>query len=107
MIGPKVKCIIQTLAEALDAYGSTSKVWTNRFEIRATLTPVSSGEMLKMDRAQMYFDHRLHLDYHRIKSNMQHIQPGGRVWIGSRLYDIVGIEDHFKRSVVLQLRLEI
>lgn len=107
MIGPKVKCIIQTVAEAVDAYGCKTKTWTNRKELRATLSTVGSAELLKMNREQMEFTHRLYLDYSRVKPVMQYIRPNGRVWISQRLYDIVGIEKHFNRAVVLLLRLEI
>jgi len=107
LIGPKVKCIIQTLSETADDYGSPTKTWTNVKELRATLAPAGSGETIKVGREQMSYTHRLFLDYYRVKSVMHHIRPNGRVWIGSRLYDIIAIENNFNRTIEVLLRLEV
>jgi len=106
LIGPKKKVIIQTLAETVDSYGSTTKTWTNVKELNATVTVVGSGEYSKMNREQMDFTHRLFLDYQRVKSIIDKIRSNGRVWIHGRLYDIVSIENHFNKQVVVLLRLE-
>lgn len=107
MIGPKKKVIIQILAETVDAYGSTTRTWTNVKELKATVTTVGGSEYIKMDRMQMDFTHRLFLDYQRVKSVIDKIRPNGRVWIHGRLYDIVSVENHFNRQIVVLLRLEV
>jgi SPP1 family predicted phage head-tail adaptor len=104
LIGPKVKCNIQTLAETADAYGSKARTWTNVKELRATFATVGSAERLKMGRDQMEFTHRLFLDYSKVKSIIHKIRPNGRVLVSQKLYNIVGIENHFNREVVLLLR---
>lgn len=107
MTGPTVKCALQSLDETDDDYGTTEKTWTNRKNFHAVLSVLSAREASYLERLQMQYDHKLHVDFKTIKSVVHYLRPSSRILIAHRIYDIISIENHFKTAVVLGLRLQV
>lgn len=108
MVGIKELVTIQMPVFTQDAYASAERTWSTIVEdIKATVMPVGVSEAAAMDRTKMEWTHRAWFDYYAIRGYLSQVKPSGRVKIGEEYYDIVGIERHAARLVVLTLRLSV
>jgi head-tail adaptor len=108
VVGIKERVTIEMPSVVQDTYGSGVREWTVIVEdMKATVMPVGVSEAAAMDRTKMEWTHRAWFDYYAIRAYLSQVKPSGRVKIGEEYYDIVGIERHGKRIVVLTLRLSV
>ena len=113
MVGPKESVIIRRPVVAQDSYAVAVKTFEDVCTLKAVIAPVGSSEAVHMDRPAMTFTHRMFLDYSAYKPYKEYIRPSCRVRRGSGEvhgttdYEIIGIEDHFKRAVTILLNVVI
>lgn len=107
MVGPKENITLQVPTHTQDTYGAKVRAWTDIAELKCTIAPVGSSEAMAMNRPMMEFTHRAWFDYYAISGFLDQLKPSGRIKWSDTYYDIVGIEKHMRRAVVLTIRLSI
>lgn len=106
MIGPKVKVHIQRMqSTTADDYGSYTKTWDHVISLNGTLVPLSIREQSLYDRNAVAADHRLYLDWIRVKDVIEHIKASGRVRTHHQNYEILSVTPYHDKHIVLDLRL--
>lgn len=108
MVGIKELVTIEMPNVVQDTYGSGVRSWTTIVDdMKATVMPIGAYESAAMDRTKMEWTHRAWFDYYAIRAYLSQVKPSGRLKIGDEYFDIVGIEKHGRRIVVLTLRLSV
>ena len=84
--------IIQEVVETRDAVGGITKTWDTWHQVRATITPLSSGEQIRAAQFGGETTHTVRIRY--IDGlDLQH-----RILFGDRIFEITGIINFEERN---------
>lgn len=104
--GPKITTNIQTSINTADTFGGQSKVWKTVETIRKAILIAKKGdERLVAGKDNVFSDYTLYLSGKRRNRVTRTVTESQRVLIGSRVFDIVYVDDILGMNQTLRIHL--
>jgi head-tail adaptor len=104
MIGPRVTCYLRRPETTQDDYGSRTTSWINVCEFKGVFTTLSKSEQVFADRESVFADYNLFVGRAAMRPYQNYLHENARIYIGQIAYNIIGVNNYFKRMYQIGLR---
>lgn len=93
--GPKVSCILKSVAASQGTGGDPAKTETTRATFKVAFQPVSAQERLQYDKETVIPTHRVWVNHSSVgTANAAYMIQTSRMTIGGTTYDITSVIDY-------------
>jgi len=105
LCGPTVSVVHQTAAFTTTAYGRT-EVWSDAETFNAILNRMGGEEALRYEKDTPRNMYVLYCDTTKADSTSRSFQTTDRIKYGTRLFDVLSVEDPYEQGYYYKLSLE-